>query len=75
MPPIVKLGGCGGGVSSSAIVTSAVRCAPSFAQRGCDSESVNVWASSGAWSSRIGISTSRGEASPPAKVTVLRTVL
>ena len=34
MPPIVKLGGCGGGVSSSAIVTPAARCAPSFAQRG-----------------------------------------
>ena len=72
MPPIVKLGGCAGGVSSSAIVTLAARCAPSFAQRGRDSESVNVSASSGAWSSRIGISTSRGEASPPAKVTVLR---
>ena len=50
MPPIVKLGGCAGGVSSSAIVTPAERCAPSFAHRGCDSESENVWASSGAWS-------------------------
>ena len=75
MPPIVKLGGCGGGVSSSVIVTSAARCAPSFAQRGRDSETVNVWASSGALSSRIGISTSRGEASPPMKVIVLRVVL
>ena len=72
MPPIVKLGGCAGGVSSSAIVTAARRCSPSFAQRGWDSETVNVWPSSGSSSSRIGISTSRGEASPPANVTVVR---
>ena len=72
VPPIVKLGGCTGGVSSSAIATSALRCRPSFAQRARESETRNVCSPSASRSSRIGISTSRGEASPRWKVTVVR---
>ncbi len=65
MPPIVNVGAGGtGGWSSSTIVTGARSCLPSFAHRTWASETVNCSGGSIAWSSRIGISTSRGASSP-----------
>ena len=73
VPPIVNVGGGGGGGwSSSRIVTDALRCLPSVAQRTWASETLKLSGDSAARSSRIGTSTSRGELSPFSKRTSVR---